>query len=222
MVFESQLTTAFMVGVTLMATGNTHTGNNSIMSSRLNVWGVTAAMGTGALQSNDPNTVRVYLEMFLNKFHMGPDSPVKIANAGQTKWIQGTVQGNPIDAIRGNGLGVNQLYYPNVIIEDLTIGMGMLQAVSTTTVPQLKIQDFMVSLKMNGQSDDVVGVAPEWQYQNLLQEMGKGLFVQCRDGPQNPQAFGAEIGTMFEVLGLVGVEYEFEGQFFQRRWRPDW
>jgi hypothetical protein len=44
---------------------------------------------------------------------------------------------------------------------------------------------------------------------------GKGLFVQCRDGPQNPQAFKAEIGTMFEVLGLVGVEYEFEGQFFK-------
>jgi hypothetical protein len=110
---------------------------------------------------------------------------------------------------------VNRLYYPNVIIDDLTIGMGMLQAVATTTVPNLAIQDFMVTLKLNGQSDDVQNVAPEWQYQDLLQEMGKGLYVQCRDGPENPQSFNAEIGTMFQVLGLVGVEYEFEGQFFK-------
>ena len=199
----------------------TFTNNDNTLETELVVWGVVDHdIVPDTLESQDPRTIRAALEGYCNQYMLANKGWVRIvqdtgANGNDPGYAIGRLQGNPANAITGNGLGVDSLYYPEIEVAHPATALNTLAVMAALSKPAIVDQAFEISFKLLGQpnSGEVTMASPE--YNSLLNNMGKGLHVQVRTSHTHPKVWQPVVyGGIYNVLGVVGMEYEFEQQFF--------
>ena len=211
------------VGQVLMASNNSGTIENNTYKARLNVWGCTDQMQIGSLQTQDPLILRTYLDIYLNKYMLWNKSWARIsvdtgADGNNEGYITGQCQGNPAFAVQGNGLGVDKMYYPHVEMAHAVTFLPSLATLAALAENEVINQPFTVSLKCLAQPNTAPGLnppMPSTEFANLVQQVGQKLFLQVRTGAAVPRDWTPPVyGGIFNVTGLVGVQYHFQQRFF--------
>ena len=217
-----------MAGLMLMTGGMvngtalpTFSNNNDTMETDLVVWGVEQnTLVPTTIQSQDPGTVRAALESYCNQYMLANKGWVRVvqdtgSNGNDSGYAIGRCKGDPTKSITGNGLGVDNLYYPEIEVGHPATALNTLAVMAALSKPEIVDQPFEINFKLLGQpnSGETTMASPE--YGSLLNNMGRGLHVQVRTSHVHPRVWEPVVyGGIYNVLGVVGVVYEFQQQFF--------
>ena len=223
--WEDSVTTAtggdaHEVGIMLTGSQGALSNNDQTWSTRLNVQGMTDQLNVGALQSQDPNVCRTSMESFLNQYFLFDRSWVRLYTEtgaqGNTKgWLIGQCKGNPALAITGNGLGIDKLYYPETGVLQPSLVVPTLGVLAALSEAAMVDTPFEFALRMYPQPNSGQQYMQKPEFDNIVKQMGKGLHLQVRTATAHPRAWQPMVyGAIWNVLGLYGVEYFFQQQFF--------
>ena len=214
------------VGQMLIGVPSVFTNQNQTCSTRVNVWGVAsdAPLSMDALQTQDPIILRTYFEKYCNQYFLGNRSWVRlnsstgidVNNPGR---LVGRLKGNPLNSLTANGLGPDHMYFPDIAVGGVVeVTVSALNVLTTLTKEEARVSPIEVCFRCyaqrhNEQSQTGMSSA---EHANLLQQLGKELCVQLRTSHAYPKAWQPVMyGALFKILGLSGVTYHFQQQFFE-------
>ena len=190
---------------------------------KLSIWGMVGA-DPGALQTNDPRIVRQFLDKFCNHYFLGNKAWIKLvvrgADDNADKYVIGRLEGNPSHNIVGNGMGPDNLYYPDAMPTTAALTVISLNAIAAhatyAQAAQAPVSIAFKPLASRGTAESGTVMSSE-EYSKLITNLGTGLFMQCRTKTEQPREWepmGIGVGGMFQVTGITGVEYNFQKRFF--------
>ena len=195
--------------------------NGTTVTTDLYTWGQVPPNAVPALlQTQDPLVIRSVLESYVNPYFLGNQAWVRLnqstgSNGNQPGYIIGRCKGDPSKAITGNGLGIDKLYYPAIDVAYPTPTLASLGVLGTLTEAQAVNNPFTLQFKMLAQPNAGYPDMQAPEYNSLLNNMGDGLHIQVRTSHEHPRDWSPVVyGGIWNVLGVEGVHYEFQQQFF--------